>query len=195
MYSFSSKEDIIEISSLGRGSFGQVKKIHHRCDPNKIFALKVMPIRRPSELKYILQEIELHKSLSHPNIIQCYDYFVEENNAYVVLEFAPKGDLYKYRLKHDKMSKEQILKIYTQILLAFQYIHSKNILHRDLKPENILIDENDNPKICDFGWSAKYREDEKRITLCGTAEYMAPEVIFKEKQTKRTDVWALGKIL
>ncbi len=68
-------------------------------------------------------------------------------------------------------------------------------MHRDLKPENILIDENLVAKLCDFGWSANYREDERRESLCGTYEYMALEIYTGDRQTKKTDIWALGVLL
>lgn len=192
MNKFRSTEDIVSIKTVGRGSFGEVQKIHHKDDPNHIYALKIMKIRRPSELKYILKEIDLHKSLNHKNIIRCYDYFVDNDKAYIFLEYAEKGDLFKYMIRNDKISEEEILKMYVQVLEAFQYLHSKNILHRDLKPENILLDGEGNLKVCDFGWSAEYSDFEFRATLCGTCEYMAPEVIFHKRQTKKTDIWALG---
>lgn len=68
-------------------------------------------------------------------------------------------------------------------------------MHRDLKPENILLDADHNVRLCDFGWSAEFLENEVRETLCGTCEYMAPEVILKGKQTQKTDIWALGILL
>lgn len=68
-------------------------------------------------------------------------------------------------------------------------------MHRDLKPENILVDENKKIKLCDFGWSAIYKDSENRETVCGTCEYMAPEIFMKKRQTKMTDVWALGILL
>lgn len=76
--------------------------------------------------------------------------------------------------------------------MAFDYMHSQGIIHRDLKPENVLLDGGMVAKVCDFGWSAEYSEMEERQTLCGTAEYMAPEVMYGRKQTKKTDIWALG---
>jgi serine/threonine protein kinase len=84
------------------------------------------------------------------------------------------------------------MEMYVQVLEAFEYLHSKNILHRDLKPENILINKDGDLKVCDFGWSAEYSDFEVRSTLCGTCEYMAPEVVFHQRQTKKTDIWALG---
>ena len=68
-------------------------------------------------------------------------------------------------------------------------------MHRDLKPENILLDQGLNAKLCDFGWSAEFSELVHRESICGTAEYMAPEIFQKKKQTKKTDVWSLGRLL
>lgn len=200
MNRFTSTKDLVFITKDGRptigiGSFGRVKRIHHKNDPNQIYALKIMKIRHSKELKYIMKEIELHKTLDHPNIIKCYDFFIEEGKTYVILEYAAKGDLFKFMIKNShKMNQEEIMRIYVQTLLAFEYLHDKNLLHRDLKPENILMDADLNAKVCDFGWSAEYSDKEVRATMCGTAEYMAPEVIYHHKQTKKTDVWALGKI-
>ena len=68
-------------------------------------------------------------------------------------------------------------------------------MHRDLKPENILLDKDYNIKLCDFGWSALYADDVLRETMCGTFEYMAPEIYKRKNQTKKTDVWSLGILL
>ena len=179
--------------TIGIGSFGRVKRIHHISNPNQIYALKIMKVRHSKEMEYIMKEIELHKTLDHPNIIKCYDFFIEADKTYVILEYASKGDLFKFMIRNShKLNQDKILKIYVQTLLAFEYLHKRNVLHRDLKPENILMDEDSNVKVCDFGWSAEYSDKETRVTMCGTAEYMAPEVIYHHKQTKKTDVWALG---
>ena len=196
---FTSTKDLVFITKNGRptigiGSFGRVKRIHHKSNPNQIYALKIMKIRHSKEMKYIMKEIDLHKTLNHPNIIRCYDYFIEDGKTYVILEYASNGDLFKYMIKNSpKLNQDKILRIFVQTLLAFEYLHNQNILHRDLKPENILMDEHSNAKVCDFGWSAEYSDKEVRATMCGTAEYMAPEVIYHHKQTKKTDVWALGE--
>ena len=88
-----------------------------------------------------------------------------------------------------------MLKFFYQTCLAMDYLHTRKIMHRDLKPENLLLDENLNIKLCDFGWSVEFNENEHRKTLCGTYEYMAPEIYYGDKQTVKTDVWALGILL
>lgn len=96
---------------------------------------------------------------------------------YIFLEYAENGDLFHF-LKRKELSEKQLLKCFFQTCKAIKYIHDKSIMHRDLKPENILVDSKNNIKLCDFGYSAEFDQNEIRQTLCGTYEYMAPEVIF-----------------
>ena len=179
---------------LGSGSFSQVKLIYHRKNPLKYYAMKELRKGTKVETDYIIREIRLHKDLNHPNIIKFEDFLETKDKVFIFLEYAKNGDLFKY-VKTHTLKKPQLLKLFYQTCLAIKYIHSKNIMHRDLKPENILLDSNLNIKICDFGWSAKYCENTIRATLCGTYEYMAPEIFFKHKQTKKTDIWSLGILL
>ena len=180
-------------TKIGEGSFGNVRLISHIQNSTKLFALKTMEVIDDLEEKYIKQEIDLHISLNHKNIIKLVDYFFEDKIAYIILEYAAKGDLFHYLHRTSNIPQEQLEKIFVEVLEGFSYLHEHNIMHRDLKPENILLDENYTAKICDFGWSTKYNESEERETLCGTAEYMAPEIIYGKIQTVKTDVWALGK--
>lgn len=194
---FRSTKDFVYVDksgkqNIGSGSFGKVKLIHHVSDPSVKFALKIMPILDELELKYIMQEIEVHKSLNCPFVIKLIDFFIEKENAYAILEYASKGDLFRYLHRSIFIKKSELYRIFFQVLEAFKYIHSKNVMHRDLKPENILLDSRLNAKLCDFGWSTSYSDSENRETICGTAEYMAPEILYHQKQTKKTDVWALG---
>ena len=112
------------------------------------------------------------------------------------MEYAEKGDLFKYISQSSRFSSNLTIrkktKIFYQIVQAIAYLHSQEIIHRDLKPENILLDNNLNVKLCDFGWAIKINSIMRRRSLCGTVEYMAPEVYKGELQTKKTDVWALG---
>lgn len=179
--------------TLGSGSFGNVRLVSHASDASTLYALKVMNIDDEVERKYIMQEIKLHLNFDNPYIIKMFDFFIEDGQAFVILEYAPRGDLFKYLHRTLFIPKSDLYRIFVQVLVAFEYLHSKNVLHRDLKPENILLDRDLNVKVCDFGWAAKYSDYETRETLCGTAEYMAPEIMYRKKQTKKTDVWALGR--
>lgn len=94
------------------------------------------------------------------------------------MEYAPNGDLF-HRIHRNKLESDELLRIFYQVCLGIRYLHAKNIMHRDLKPENVLLDKDMNVKICDFGWSTEYFEGVCRETLCGTYEYMAPEVLLR----------------
>lgn len=196
---FRSINDIVALkgkgqNKLGSGSFSEVNLVCHRSNPRKLYAMKVVATRTERDRKLVFKEIKLHMGLEHPNVIKFEDYLELPDKILIFLEFAKNGDLFKFFHSH-KLTESQLLRIFYQTCLAIQYIHNKNVMHRDLKPENILLDEQMNVKVCDFGWSAEYFENVKRETLCGTYEYMAPEVFFRNKQTKKTDIWSLGILL
>ena len=113
----------------------------------------------------------------------------------ILLEYAENGDLFNFLNKRGPLDEATACKFFVQTALALSYIHSYKMIHRDVKPENILLDGNKNAKLCDFGWSAEYDEGTKRQTVCGTYEYMAPEILFKKQQDTAIDVWALGILL
>ncbi len=159
-----------------------------------MYAMKEVDKLNPRLIQLIYKEIKLHTSLSHPHIIRFIDYIETPNKMYIFLEYAKNGDMFGF-VNKTKLSDDECLRLFYQTCEGIRYIHSKNIMHRDLKPENILIDEKYNVKIADFGWSAEYLPYENRQTLCGTSEYMAPEIFFRKPQTKKTDIWALGILL
>lgn len=93
------------------------------------------------------------------------------------------------------MSEAEVIKIARQMISAVAYLHIRKIVHRDIKPENILFDHQGNFKLCDFGFCAPFGDDNQRMTLCGTKEYLAPEVINCQEQTEKLDMWCLGVLL
>lgn len=106
------------------------------------------------------QEIKIHQSLKHPNIVRFVDCLQEQNMVYMLLEYVENGALFFYINPVTGMSEEHAFRFFYQTALALEYVHSKGIMHRDVKPENILIDKNYNVKLCDFGWCAQYNDEE-----------------------------------
>jgi serum/glucocorticoid-regulated kinase 2 len=121
--------------------------------------------------------------------------FQSDLRLYFVMPFVEGGELYKHFL-HNKRFPEEVVKFYAiQIALAIGHLHEQGILHRDLKLENILIDKEGYLKIIDFGLAKILKEDETTRTLCGTPEYLAPEMITQAGHDRNVDWWALGVLI
>lgn len=127
----------------------------------------------------------------HKFIVSLYDFSVDGKKIKLLLEFAAKGDYYKYFKKVGHIEEAEAAEAIYQLLLALNYLHEKDIIHRDIKLENILIDQNMTIKLCDFGWCSP-PDDPERNLLAGTYEYMAPEVIKRQKYGVKVDIWSLG---
>jgi serine/threonine protein kinase len=193
-------EDLEEISDatmriLGKGSYGEVVLYKHR-QTATLYAVKVISkefIRKHSSVSVLIREIQVHKSLRHPNIIQLVKYFEDDEKVFIVLEYASRGSLFRLVRRQKGLDEPTAWKYFSQTCLGIKYLHDKEIIHRDLKPENILIDKYDRVKICDFGWCVQ--GSEVRTTFCGTLEYMAPEMLLNEGHSYQVDLWALGILL
>ena len=146
-------------------------------------------------MKYIEQEIKIHSSLSHPNVIGLYQVLREGKFIHLLLEYASKGSLFDYTRRNKSLNEKQIVFVFLEICKGMEYIHSQNILHRDLKPENILFDENFIPKLADFGFACEIKPNERRKTICGTKEYFSPEIFTHKPQSLKLDVWCMGVLL
>lgn len=115
--------------------------------------------------------------------------------VYFLLEYAGNGCLFFYIHAREGLPERLALRFLYQTALAVKYLHSLKVLHRDIKPENLLLDEDFNVKLCDFGWSCNLVENEERLSVCGTYEYMSPEILHKQKHTDKVDIWCLGILL
>ena len=123
-----------------------------------------------------------------------YDAFCEEQYVYIALEFMENGNIFRL-LRENELPESLIISIISQILSAVSFFHNLKIVHRDIKPENILWDKKLNFKLSDFGFSAGYTEKNGRKTMCGTTEYLAPEIIENRFQDDKVDIWCLGILL
>ncbi|GMH22506.1 hypothetical protein Nepgr_024349 [Nepenthes gracilis] len=177
---------------LGKGKFGRVY-LAREIKSKYIVALKV--IFKEQIEKYRLhhqlrREMEIQMSLRHPNILRLYGWFHDEERIFLILEFAFGGELYKELRKHGHLTENQAATYIASLTEALAYCHEKNVIHRDIKPENLLIDHEGRLKIADFGWSVQSRN--KRHTMCGTLDYLAPEMVENKAHDYAVDNWTLG---
>ncbi|KZS93722.1 kinase-like protein [Sistotremastrum niveocremeum HHB9708] len=179
---------------LGKGKFGRVYMVRTKCEPHYILALKTLyksEIVQSKVEKQIRREIEIQQNLRHPHVLRLYGYFHDEKRIFLMLEFAGKGELYKQLHKAGSFSERRSSRYIAQMTDALRYLHSKHVIHRDIKPENLLIGINGELKIGDFGWSV-HAPGNRRTTLCGTLDYLPPEMVEGRDHSEKVDLWALG---
>lgn len=178
---------------LGKGKFGNVYLAREK-ESHYVVALKVLFKSQilDSEIEHqVRREVEIQCRLRHPNILRMYGYFHDEKRIYLILEYAKNGALYK-ALKESGRFSEKVAATYIRDLTkALIYCHSKKVIHRDIKPENLLIGHNGELKIADFGWSV-HSPSSRRMTLCGTLDYLSPEMIEGKPHSYAVDIWSLG---
>ena len=188
------------LSFLGEGSYGKVFKARE-ISTGRVLAVKKIQINNSlTKYKKTIKEINLLKNLDHPNIVKFYDFFEEEDNIYLMMEFLEGCTLKQYIQKTEIISENNARIIIKQLLTALSYLHyACDICHRDIKPENIMFKEKNDInslKLLDFGLSLENFESKNYLENCGTLVYMAPELLINNiKYTKGVDVWSVGIIL
>ena len=130
-------------------------------------------------IQQIRIETKIMYKMYHDNIIKIINHFEDQQNVYLVLEYAPGGQLWFLLNKQKRFQQKTVKQYIRQLCLALKYIHSRKrpIIHRDIKPENLILDSQGNLKLADFGWSNFISTKNTRKTFCGTTEYLAPEMI------------------
>lgn len=190
-------EDFDLRATVGTGTFGRVRvvKIKGHADRSPM-ALKIMKkseVIRLKQVEHVKAEKEVLLSISHPFIVNLLGVFQDEKRLCMLLEYVNGGELFSHLRKEGRLPNDDAAFYAGEIVLAFQYLHSLHVVYRDLKPENLLIDTDGHIKITDFGF-AKVVED-RTWTLCGTPEYLAPEIIQSKGHGKPVDWWALGVLI
>jgi len=179
---------------LGSGKFGRVYLAREK-SKKTIIAIKSIKKEdiRKEKIKYqLVREIEIQKNLHHFNILKMWGYFYDAKRVYILLEYAPEGALWRV-LKLCKRLPNILCATYCyQMIQCLKYLHSLKIIHRDIKPENCLLGVHGELKLCDFGWAA-YEPSSRRTTMCGTLDYLPPEMLKNHPTHDRlVDLWALG---
>uniref|UniRef100_A0A8C5BMT9 Serine/threonine-protein kinase PLK n=1 Tax=Gadus morhua TaxID=8049 RepID=A0A8C5BMT9_GADMO len=183
---------------LGKGGFAKCYEMTD-LSTSKVYAAKIIPhtrVSKPHQREKIDREIELHKVLHHKHIVHFYHHFEDKENIYILLEYCNRKSL-AHILKARKVLTEPEVRYYLrQIVSGLKYLHEQEILHRDLKLGNFFVSESMELKVGDFGLAAKLEPaGNRRKTICGTPNYLSPEVLNKQGHGCESDIWALGCVM
>ncbi|XP_058280262.1 death-associated protein kinase 2-like isoform X3 [Hirundo rustica] len=197
-------EDTYELlEKLGSGHFGVVRLCRER-STGAFYAAKFVKLRRRwggglgLERAQVEREVAILRRLRHPNIMQLHELFTSRAEVVLVLELISGGELFDFIAEKEMLSEEEAIEFLGQILCGVEYMHARLIAHFDLKPENIMLQEKDVPKprikIIDFGLAQQLEDGITFRSLCGTPQYIAPEVVNYEPLSPATDMWSIGVI-
>ncbi|KAH8022174.1 hypothetical protein HPB51_022307 [Rhipicephalus microplus] len=181
---------------LGKGKFGNVYLAREKTT-KYVVALKVMfksQLQKSGMEHQLRREIEIQSHLRHPNILCLFNWFHDETRVYLILEYAPQGELYKQLTSARRFTDKRAATYIYQLCDALKVCHAQNVIHRDIKPENLLVGINGEIKIADFGWSV-HAPSSRRATMCGTLDYLPPEMIEAAPYNEKVDHWALGILI
>lgn len=182
---------------LGKGAFGKCFQItdtkNGKVYAGKFVSKEVVKIHKMKEK--LVQEISIHKTLNHKHIVAFYGFFEDETYVYIVLELCQKRSMAELVKRRKFVTEPEVRYYLKQVLSAVQYLHENSIIHRDLKLANLFINHEMKVKIGDFGLSTRIENGERKKTMCGTPNYIAPEILEKKGHGHEVDVWSIGCII
>lgn len=142
------------------------------------------------------QEIQIHKSLHHSNIVGFHSFFDDPHNVYIVLELCKKRSMMELHKRRKVVTDYECRYYIHQIVSGVKYLHDNRIIHRDLKLGNLFLNDDLHVKIGDFGLATRIEYDgERKKTLCGTPNYIAPEILNKKGHSYEVDIWSIGCVM
>lgn len=196
-----SLDDFILMKVIGKGSYGKVMLVRRRDedDASTVYAMKMLRkenVIKRNQVEHTKTERNVLEAVSHPFIVTLRWAFQTPKKLYFVLEYCPGGELFFHLSRAGRFSEGRCRFYSSEILLAIEYLHRLNIIYRDLKPENILLDCDGHVKLTDFGLSKEGIQDNcSAKSMCGTPEYLAPEILDKRGHGKAVDWYSLGALM
>ncbi|XP_012264966.1 serine/threonine-protein kinase polo [Athalia rosae] len=183
---------------FGKGGFAKCYEIKES-NCHHVYAGKIVPrsiLTKSVQREKMTQEIRIHKSLSHRHIVGFHGFFEDSQNIYIILELCRKRSMMELHKRRKALTECETRYYMKQILDGVSYLHKNKIIHRDLKLGNLFLDDELQVKIGDFGLATKLEhDDERKKTLCGTPNYIAPEILNKAGHSYEVDVWSIGCIM
>lgn len=198
VYDSISKTSYFKGSLLGKGGFARCYEMVD-VKTKKKYAGKIISkniLNKGNQMEKIKKEIELHRSLSHKHVVAFHSCFEDPSNVIIVLEYCSMKSLVHMLKRRKYLTEPEVRHFMAQLVNGVQYIHSRKVIHRDLKLGNMLLNSLMHLKIADFGLASKVNyTGEKKIDVCGTPNYISPEVLQKRGHSYEADIWALGCIM
>jgi len=190
--------DFDQIRVIGKGSFGKVILVKKK-NAEKYYAMKVLikdNIMRKNQVEHTKTERRVLEQIDHPFIVKLHYAFQTTDRLYFILDFCAGGELFFHLSKLRRLN-EKLARLYSaEIVLALGHLHSRGIIYRDLKPENILLSSDGHIKLADFGLAKQLNNGIQQATsLCGTPEYLPPEILDHKGYGYAVDWWNLGMVL
>ncbi|ORY97428.1 kinase-like domain-containing protein [Syncephalastrum racemosum] len=181
--------------TLGTGNFGRVHLARSKFTGRycAIKTLKKEQVVKLRQTKHINNEQAILNNVNHPFLVDLWDTFQDDTHLFFVMEYIPGGEMFRI-LRQQKRFNEDAVRFYAaEVIMALEYLHKRDIAYRDLKPENILLDADGHVKLVDFGFAKEVPDI--TWTVCGTPDYLAPEIIRSQGYGKAVDWWGLGVLI
>ena len=190
--------DFDKLKVLGKGSFGEVLLVKLKAN-DKYYAMKILTkkqVKLRHQEVHTKAERDLMVKINCPFIVNIKFAFQDTEKLYIITEFMQGGEMFFHLHKERRFSNEKTRFYIIEIILAIEFLHKNKMLYRDLKPENIMIDANGHIKLTDFGLSKMVNKPkEKAFTICGTPQYLAPEILSDDGYDSSVDWWSLGCVM